>query len=403
VQNITTAIADFETGGLKHQFVAGLDLSFEAAERANSSATNAGTFPRPSTDAYNPSPAWANPVYVITNERESESNTAAIFASEQVWVTEELSFLFGVRADRYEIESDLTTFGAVNATTGVFTPTSPATVARTELSETLVSPRASAIWEPSEHSLVYLSWARSAQPATGTAIASVGTPITAGQEDLEPTTSETIEFGARHGFFDGDLTLGVSIFETTRDNSKETDPTTGGIIASGDEQSVRGVEFSVSGEITQDWVVTASYTYLDTETELATAACVATVGSPLQCPTGVTVGSAVPNPNAIGKPIPFAAEHAATLWTTYTPTDRLTLGLGARYTDEVWLNNTNTSIAPEYISVDGLVSYEISDTLLLSVNGANLLDREDNYDQVVGGRATHAPGRTIVVGLSKSF
>ncbi len=402
VQNITTAIADFDAGGLTHQFVAGLDFSFEASERANSSAFNGGTFPRPNTDAYNPSPVWSNPAFVITNERESESTNYALFASEQVWFTEQLSVLAGIRADRYEAESDLTTFGAVNATTGVFTPASPNTVARTELEETLYSPRVSLVWEPGDNNIVYLSWARSAQPATGTAIASVGTPITAGQEDLEPTTSETIELGARFGVFDDDLTLGVSVFQTERDNSKETDPTTGGIVSSGDEQQVTGVELSASGEITSDWVITASYTYLDSETQFASAACVAAAG-PLQCPTGVAVGTAIPNPNAIGNPIPFAAEHAATLWTTYTPTDRLTLGLGARYTDEVWLNNTNTAIAPHYLSVDGLISYEINESMLVSVNGANLLDREDNYDQVVGGRAAHSPGRTFMVSLAKSF
>ena len=95
-------------------------------------------------------------------------------------------------------------------------------IARSEISNSLFSPRFSAIWEPGENTIVYASWSRSEQPATGTALASVGTPIDANGDiqALEPTSSETIEIGARFPLFTDALLLGVSVFRTERDNAK---------------------------------------------------------------------------------------------------------------------------------------------------------------------------------------
>ncbi|MEJ0061172.1 MAG: hypothetical protein WDM79_17080 [Terricaulis sp.] len=41
--------------------------------------------------------------------------------------------------------------------------------------------------------------------------------------------------------------------------------------------------------------------------------------------------------------------------------------------------------------------------MTVQLNGTNLLDREDNFDQVVGGRAAHSPGRTFMLTLAKTF
>jgi catecholate siderophore receptor len=111
----------------------------------------------------------------------------------------------------------------------------------------------------------------------------------------------------------------------------------------------------------------------------------------------------VANPAAIGNPIPFAAEHSATLWTTYTATPKLVFGFGARYTDSVFTNNTNTAAVPEYISYDGMITYLFDAGLSLQLNGTNLTDRDENYDQVAAGRAAHAPGRAFTLSLTKNF
>ena len=323
-----------------------------------------------------------------------------MFGSEQLWLTDELSLLAGVRLERYKIKSDLATYGTVDANTGVFTATSPNTITSSEVNDNLVSPRLSVIYQPKPSAIFYASWARSAQPATGTSIANLGTPITANQTALDPTTSETYEIGGRVPLWSPAIKAGLSIFLTTRDNSKDTDPLTGGVVTSGDRQRVKGVEASLEGQLTSRWAVSASYTRLDTETQQASVACGVAPASP--CGSFPT-GTVLPNPFAIGQSIPFAAKNAATLWTTYQVTPKLTFGGGARYTEKVWLNNTHTAQAPDYISLDALVAYELADSVRMQINGANLADRDDNYDAVVAGRAAHAPGRAFSVALSKRF
>lgn len=384
VQNITTLIADNNLGAFRNQLVTGIDLMYESSDRLNRSAYQPGgaTFPRPAANAFDPDPYWDNPAFIATNERRSNSTSAAFFVSDQLWFTDEFSILAGIRYERYRVNSDQQTWGTVDSASGAFT-SAPA-FSSLEQEDTLVSPRFSLIWEPGENTLLYASWARSEQPPTGTAIASVGTPVSATFQSLDPTTSETYEIGGRFPLFNPALIASVAVFRTERSNA--TAPNEFGVaIGSGDEQRATGVEIGLDGQITDRWAIQASYTHLDTETLRGVNT------------SGVTL------PETLGKQIPFAAEHAATLWTTFDVTDALQIGGGVTYTDEVWLNNTNTSQAPEYLSFDALISYELGDGMTLQLNGANLADREDNYDQVTSSRAARSAGRAFIASLTKTF
>jgi catecholate siderophore receptor len=421
VQNITTATADFEAFGFKQQFVAGVDATYEHAQRRNTSAfVDVGqTAPvRPVADGYNPDPSdFDGAQFGNTNTRESQSRDIAFFASEQFWLTDQFSILASARWDEYDASSTLFTYNCISTgatgtcaggagTTGTLRDPNTAPL-DSRISNSLFSPRISAIWEPAEHSIIYASWARSEQPATGTALASVGTPIDASADvqALDPTSSETTEIGARFPLFTDALLLGVSVFRTERDNAKTIDPD-GVVTASGDQQEVKGIEVSLSGQITERWAIDASYTYLDTETAFATGACTTTPAnvrySTPAC-NGAPNGTAVANPAVIGNPIPFAAEHAATLWTTYSATPKLIFGFGARYADSVFTNNTNTAAVPEYISYDGMITYLFDNGFSLQLNGTNLADRDENYDQAASSRAAHAPGRAFTLSLTKNF
>ncbi|MGE3303256.1 MAG: TonB-dependent receptor [Hyphomonadaceae bacterium] len=383
-QNITTLEVTHDLGGMKNQFTSGLDMAFEYAKRTNYNSRSPGTL-RPAANAYDPDPAWTNPLFSRVTGRETDNSNVALFASDRLWFTEAFSVLAGVRWDRYQITGDSITYATITNvnTAGVLTSTYAAlatpTVTTDKYKDDLFSPRISAIWEPAENTMLYASWARSAQPPTGSASAGTGTPVTANLTALDPTTAETFEIGGRMRILGG-ATGSISIFTTERDNAKETD-STGAVLASGDQQRVNGVELGISGSITDKWTVEASYTFLDTETLEASNLAAA----------------------AKGKEIPFAAPHSATLWTTYTPIRPLTLGFGARYTDKVWLNNTETAQAPEYVSIDAMVSYAFSPQLRVQLNATNLANRDENYDQVVGGRATHAPGRAFQLALGYAF
>ncbi|PWR17824.1 TonB-dependent receptor [Zavarzinia compransoris] len=391
VQNITTGIAEFTLGGLKNQFVLGADLAYEEAVRKSNGNIGQG---RPAAvDMLNPSKAdWA-PIYVATNNRDSDATSFALFASEQIWFTNELSLLGGLRFERYSAESTLTTFGTVTGTT--FVPTTPNTTSSAEIDETLWNPRASLVWEPSDEQTYYLSWSRSSEPATGTSVGNSTNPVstTTAVQDLQPTTSETFEVGAKLNFFGGRLGTGITVFQVERDNSKEVDPVTNTITTSGQSVRNRGLELTATGKLTEAWTVQASYAFIDSE-YLDFASTDATTNALMN-----------------GREVNNVPRNSFNLWTTYVPLEALTLGAGVRYHDEMFVsqgyrsgtNEVTTTEVPYYLAVDAMAQYRFSEGLAVQVNGYNLFDREDNYDQTRSNRLVPAAGRTVIFSTTATF
>ncbi|PWR20286.1 TonB-dependent receptor [Zavarzinia aquatilis] len=378
VQNITTGVIDFALGGFKNQAVFGLDASYESSHRVNYTGHTTG---RPDISLTDPQRYDLPALGLATrgNDRESEATNVALFASDQFWITPELSVMGGLRWDNYSNEYDNLTV-ATNVLQSFSTD------------ESLLNPKASLIWEPSKDQTYYFSWARSSEPAAGTSgVANLPNPIGSSQvAALDPVTSETFEVGAKFSLLDERLGLGVAVFQTERDNASTDDGVT--ITASGQSFRNRGVELSLSGQITPNWGVQAGYTYIHSEYLKAGA-------------------DRVVNEMMDGERYVNVPEHAATLWTTYEVIDGLTFGGGVRYQSEVLAahsyNTTTNSYTkteiPYYLSVEGLVSYEIGDGVTIAANGYNLFDREDNFTQYQNGRAVPAAGRTVIFSTTATF
>ena len=440
-QNITTGIADFTVGGFKNQFVAGLDVSYENAERT--STVNFGTA-RPYANMLNPNTGdtWS-PVYVNSSVRDTDATNFALFASEQFWFTEQLSLLVGLRWEKYRISSDLTdefcpTSGTLplgcaalsrapvadnpntaadETVTANYVRRAQPVTTTTNVDDSLLDPKVSLLWEPTESQSYYLSWSKSAQPATGTSAGNASTPVDSNEkvQDLEPTTSETFEIGAKFSLLDDKLGIGVSVYQIERDNAKEID-IDDTITASGQGQRNRGLELTLTGQVTENWTIQGSYSYIDSEyTDFGnTTNTLVTTG----VHAGQTVADIV-NGVMDGRQVNNVAENSFNIWTTYVPVEKITLGAGVRYHDEMYVAQsypvTVTSGAvtsegpitfatvPYYLAFDAMVAYEISDGVVVQANGYNLFDRDDNYDQTFSGRAVPAAGRTVIFSTRATF
>lgn len=377
-QNITTGVLDFAVGGFKNQAAFGLDASYESSHRVNYTGHTTGRAPISLLDPQsNDLPSLG--LATRNNDRESEATNIALFASDQFWITPEVSVLAGLRWDNYRNEYDNTT-----VSTGV--------VQSFETDESLLNPKASLIWEPADNQTYYFSWAKASEPAAGTTgVANLPNPIGSDAvAALDPVTSETFEVGAKFSLLDERLGLGIAIFQTERDNASTEDA--GTITSSGNSFRNRGVELQVTGQVTPAWTVQAGYTYIHSEY--------------LSVGNDAAINAAMKGERYINVP-----EHAATLWTTYQVIDGLTFGGGVRYQGEVLAANsynttsnlyTKTEI-PYYLSVDGVVSYDIVEGVTVAVNGYNLFDREDNFTQYQNGRAVPAPGRTVIFSTTATF
>ena len=371
-QNITTVIAKFNTGFLRHELIAGVDVNNQNDDRT---ALENGI---PKVGGPILSPVFIYPGHVYKNPlanngiKQAESFNLGLFASDQIWLTEQFSLLGGARWDRFDSKYARTGSTTVAGTTpGVFiTPD-------LESKNEFVSPKASAIWEPTKEQTYYVSWARSYSNLAGQYVAMDNVAIN--NQTLQPEESDLWEAGLKYSMLNGKLGFTAAWFRVEKSNSIQTDPTSGDIVATNETQLVQGVELGLTGKITDQWDIQASYAYMDSEILSTTAANVAN----------------------IGHRVSFVPEHSASLWTTYDVAPmlklpgKMLLGGGLFFTGQYFTNSQSTAEIPDQITTNLLWSYEYQ-KYRLALNVYNLFD-DLTYDAAFGNRAVVAAGRTITL------
>jgi len=369
LQNITTGVAKFELGGLRNEAIFGLDMYIQDDFRNGYTSATAKTRPT----LLNPIRDRANYVKVLGDTDDSHSYNIALFASDRLWFNEQWSVMAGLR---WEHQSTHYQGGSV-AGTGVAN-------ANLALKNHWLNPKASLIWEPTKNQSYYLSWSVTHNVPGGQNVASEIFSRTAGFGSWDPEKSELFELGTKLDFFDGDLGITAAIFQVERKNSYDSDDLTGNLTYSGDARRIRGFEAGVTGQVTSQWSVYGSYTYL--ESEILSS-----------------------NTRAhIGKSVDGVAKNAASLWTTYDLAPhfdglegQLLIGGGATYRDAIKTNAAGTTFLPHSLSIDALVSYE-TEKWDISLNAYNLANRI-NYDAYFGSRSIPASGRTFTLKLGTKF
>ncbi len=394
-QNVTTAVAEFNTGSFRHELVAGVDVFYQNDKRNQLGIYDANGDLQPGTGAAVKDPrtiGWPNfwktiPYNVRENPlalKKAEADDFALFASDRVWLTDTFSLLGGVRWDDYHAE-----YQATDTATGNW---SGGNAIDTKTDSQFTSPKASAIWEPAQNQTYYVSWARSYTPQ-GMFIANDNNSVnpTPGQNLADPEENELWEAGAKISTRDGRLGFTAAIFQVEKGNASFIDPITGDTVLAGEEQRVRGFELGVTGSVTEAWTVQAAYAYLDSEI--------------LSNPETATVA----RNQYRGNEVPFVSRNAVSLWTTYElskhmpqMTGQLLIGGGITYADRYFVNSANLAIIPDTFQLDGLISYETLDGWRFAVNAYNITD-ELNYDAGFGNRATPAPGPTVLGTIGKRF
>ena len=412
-QDVATAKADWTIGGFRNVAITGFDVSYQRADRT----IYAYTLPSTAQFAYtlndhsqsranigrslfnpdhNPPPGYAvflpasgtianstaTPTTVVFSS--GDSTDFAFFATDRFYFTPEWSVIGGVRVDHYSAN--------------FFSTLVNGTLTKARSPSTIVNPRASLVFEPDENSTYYFSYGKSAVPQ-GTSIVGSPAPITTANQTLDPETSETLELGAKHSFFNGALGLSGSLFKVLKNNALITDPVSGTATAqSGERDRVQGFELSATGQITDQWNILGAYTFLDSK---VTADNSCTTAAPLVCK---------PNPYTIGTQVIFVPKNAFSLWSSYKLDDLvpgLGVGGGAVYQSKLFVRNTiagaapnpaglsRIAVIPRTLEFDAVASYDI-DRYHFQFNVNNIAD-ELNYSQSFGNRGTPSAGRTFIV------
>jgi catecholate siderophore receptor len=216
------------------------------------------------------------------------------------------------------------------------------------------SPRAGLVLQPDTKQSYYASWSRSYQPSGETFA------LAASNADLAPEKTENKEIGAKYNLFKNRLSLNVAGFILRRTNIKGTDPVTNAVIPIG-TQRTRGVELSGTLDLGSGLKAIAGYSYLD------------------------SVVTASATPSFVNKGATLTPRNQANLFVTQTIKTHYGIGGGGNYVSNRWADPANTTILPNYVTLDAMGWAEFG-PLRLQINVYNLTDKR----YIISGHGTSA-------------
>lgn len=392
VQNVLSAVANFNTGTIKHQMIAGVDVEHIYDRRRNYAYNNPSA--RQYTSLLNPNPDvpglnvgtdpanYGNLVNIPGVGRKewktSSATDVGAFFSEQAWLAPWFSVKAGFRWDHWSSNYGAT--GGQQSTTsaaGVVQNTPDVHLGQTQ---DTFNPNVSLMYTPNDHTMVYFNWAESTTPL-GLYVTNSSEPLKSTTQDLKPERSRLYELGAKYSAFHDRIGFTASVFRLEKGNSMLTDPSSGTVESSGDAQRNQGLELSVSGQILRNWNMIATYARYDSLTTSGAAA-------------------------DVGKQVQYVPRNQATVWSTYEIAPKtlynLTVGGGVTWREGVFLDTANTARVPANVEFDALVSHQFGAHWKVAMNGYNLANRL-NYGNLFSNRVTPSIGRAFLFNLSANY
>ncbi|NIE68011.1 TonB-dependent siderophore receptor [Burkholderia sp. Ax-1719] len=352
VYNDTMAQYKFNTGFVKHEMIAGVEVGHDSYTNQAYTRNNL------------PIVSLLDPVYISTpsnvtttvgNHAESGATTLAAYFNETMSLGEHWKLIGGVRWDRFQ----------AHITNSISAPNYAAQT------NTFTSVRAGAIYQPTDWQSYYFSYGTSFDPSLE------AMTVTNNTQGLAPEHTKSYEVGGKWDLLGGNLSVTSAFFQQEMDNAR-TQTSTGEYTLEGDIR-VRGFQAGATGHITDKWQVFAGYTYMD--------------GIVLKAADG-TQGNTPAN----------TPRNTFTLWTTYAFTPHWEVGGGPTYMSSRYAANTNYVQVGGYTRWDAMAEYHEKkwDARLNLLN----LTNKFYYDALIqsdGGRSVPGVGRTLLATFDYRF
>ena len=357
----TDVFGSFNTGTIKHQFSVGLEYAKEEIFNRNLTVKGAGA----EVVNFYHIPSSSYPDFSITKGAKTDAGhikTLSAYLFDTVSVLPKLDLNFGLRYDDYEVDNT--------------------TTSRTDK---MWNYQFGAVYKPVANSSIYATYATSSNPSGENLGQNGGADGAAGAaqiRELKPEKSNSIELGTKWQIFDEKLLVTGAIFQTEKTDARSADPITGEITLDGNNR-VRGAEVGVSGKVTPQWNIAASYTYLDPEV------------------THYVNGKGAEN--RAGNQMKFTAKNSYNLWSSYEITPKFEVGGGLVYVDKRFVDDANEYYLPSHTRWDAMAKYSPMDALTLQLNLNNLTDEKIYDASHVGIFSLIAPGRSATVSMTYRF
>jgi catecholate siderophore receptor len=354
--NQSNVFARFDTGSIRHDAIAGFEISWEKSRNQLRSVTEGDP-----TDLFDPDPArpWEGTIDDLPGEVvRARADTVAAYVFDTAHLSEQFLITGGLRWEQNKSE---------------FHPApSQTTLADIERKDTYLTWRAGMTYKPVHNLSLYVG----AGTSVNLSIENLTqTNPSEAQGALEPERSRTYEIGAKWDGFGGKLLLTTALFRTDKTNARTPGlPGEPDLVLDG-KQRVDGFEIGATGRITEDWQVIGSYTYLDSEVRDSN--------------TETEVGNRLGN----------VPKHSGSLWTLYKLPQGVEIGGGVRYVSSRYTNVANTRKVGDYWLADATVGYDINAKTTLRLNVFNIFD-ERYADALSGGHFIPGAGRSAVATLA---
>lgn len=440
--------AEFETGGLKHSLVVGASALWESFEQRqgniNRTAQGYDPYAAPFIAGTNGAAATVNPLYnagaslgyylplvnigdpaatiagpaatsglaraygsnnyvgpvnfILGTRNRGERHAYAAYLFDTIKFGEMFEFNGGIR---YEHASGFNRTQSYSTTPGATLGQPTTQTGPFENSDSLFSYRVGLVFKPTPDISLYVAHGSSKNPSQ----ASVDASCAADSCNLRPETTKNYEIGVKADLFNKGLLLTAALFRNDRDSVRVAsgDPTVPDQQLDG-RQRVQGVSLGASGNITENWTISANYMYLDAK--LLQGGSDRCFADPLA--TGCSATIILP-----GARLTNAPKHSGSLFTSYRFPFGLEVGYGLTYQGSFVLNQPTVTVpntiiyeVPSYTIHRLMLGYTVTDNLKAQINVQNLTNEKyvtTVRNSVAGSWATPSQDRSAVFSLNYSF
>ncbi|MET0241645.1 MAG: TonB-dependent receptor [Sphingobium sp.] len=419
-------IGTLNTGGVEHSFTLGASALWQKyrQDQGNILRNADGTIPvLPIVNFDNPndvvplagytvgSNIYTGPVnFIHGSQANGRQNAYSAYFFDTVKFTDWLQINGGVRYDHISGRNFSYSYNITNTAAAPLGQVTAATALAADtpsrIKNNLFSYRVGLVVKPTEDTTLYVAHGNSklpsqssisesctrSVPANPTATPPVAAVI--GNCTTTPQITKNYEIGAKAELFAKRMLVSAALFRNDR-NYNVTPAATAGLpdqVSDGKQRS-QGVSFGASGNITDEWTLSANYMYLDAYTIQS-----------------VIDGTADP---IAGSPNINAPEHSGSIFTTYRLPFGLQVGYGLSYQGSFFMNQYSSANptapiykVPSYVTQRLMLSYPITDRFSAQVNVQNLFD--EKYVTTVRtsvGESWAVPGpeRSAVLSLTATF
>mgnify|MGYP000851766220 FL=1 len=363
----------FQAFGKQHSLIAGVDLSYEDAERNNSYTSGLTASPNTQVGTPNDGASVADtrlPPVLNT----FQASNIGLYAQDTVSLTDSVKLIAGLRLDHFEASYHAPANGSTPA-------------ASFKRSDDLISPRLGALYQPNAAESYYASFGTSYNTSGDSYQFALGS-LAAGSSNArtaqtDPEKSRNFELGSKFELFDNKASLGVALFHSEKYNERNTDPDSASsqMLLSG-KRHATGMEFNLAGRITPKWEIFYNHSWIP----------LAKIDE-----SNVALNAAGTGSQVKGDRPALTPKHSASLWTTYRVAPHWRLGAGLNYRGEQNPEGARQITAKAFTTVDAMAEYTVDANQTLKLNVTNLTD--ELYADALY-RGFYAPGAARQVQLS---